>query len=146
MLKPRAIHPGDRLAVVAPASHFDREEFEQGLAEIRRLGFEPAYEDSVFARREYLAGPAELRASAIRAAWRDPSIAGLVAVRGGYGSAQVLPLLLRDHPRTPGYTKQGGCRRLVRRYLAEREDGLILMLRFFSVSSIDRSTEMLFGR
>lgn len=93
MLKPRALRPGDRLAVVAPASPFDREAFEQGITEIRRLGFEPAYDDSVFARREYLAGPADLRASAIRSAWNDPSIAGIVAVRGGYGSAQVLPLL-----------------------------------------------------
>lgn len=93
MLKPRALHPGDRLAVVAPASPFDRQEFEQGIAEIHRLGFVPVYDDSVFARRDYLAGPADLRAAAIRAAWRDPSIAGLVAVRGGYGSAQVLPLL-----------------------------------------------------
>ena len=56
MLKPRALRPGDRLAVVAPASPFDREAFEQGITEIRRLGFEPAYDDSVFARREYLAG------------------------------------------------------------------------------------------
>lgn len=93
MLKPRALHPGDRLAIVAPASHFDLQEFEQGIAEIRRLGFVPAYDDSVFARREYLAGPADLRAAAIRAAWQDATIAGLVAVRGGYGSAQVLPLL-----------------------------------------------------
>ena len=93
MLKPRALRQGDRLAVVAPASHFDREEFEQGVLEIQRLGFEPAYDDSVFAKREYLAGPAHTRAAAIRAAWEDPSIKGLVAVRGGYGSAQVLPLL-----------------------------------------------------
>ncbi len=93
MLKPRALRSGDRLAIVAPASHFDREEFEQGVLEIRRLGFEPAYEDSIFEKREYLAGSAATRAAAIRAAWEDPTIAGLVAVRGGYGSAQVLPLL-----------------------------------------------------
>ncbi len=94
MLKPRALRQGDRLAIVAPASHFDREEFDQGVLEIQRLGFEPAYDESVFARkRDYLAGPADVRAQAIRAAWADPSIAGLVAVRGGYGSAQVLPLL-----------------------------------------------------
>ncbi len=79
--------------MVAPASPFDREEFELGIAEIRHLGFRPVYDDSVFARQEYVAGPAALRASAIRSAWLDPSIAGLVAVRGGYGSAQVLPLL-----------------------------------------------------
>ena len=99
MLKPRALAPGDRLAVVAPASPFDREEFNQGIEEIRRLGFEPVYDDSVFARQRYVAGPPELRAAAIRQAWRDPGIKGLIGVRGGYGSAQLLPLLDLDEAR-----------------------------------------------
>jgi len=99
MLKPRALRPGDRLAVVAPASWFDRDEFDCGIAEIRRLGFEPVYDESVFARHLYLAGPAGVRAVALRQAWRDPSIAGVIAVRGGYGSAQVLPLLDADEAR-----------------------------------------------
>jgi muramoyltetrapeptide carboxypeptidase len=93
MLKPRALVRGDRLAVVAPASVFNREEFERGVEEIRRLGFVPVYDETVFAQASYLAGPPELRASAIRSAWRDPDVAGLIAVRGGYGSAQLLPLL-----------------------------------------------------
>jgi muramoyltetrapeptide carboxypeptidase len=93
MRKPRALAPGDRIAVVAPASPFTREEFDRGVEEIRRLGFEPAYDDTVFARQRYVAGSPAVRAAAITAAWRDPSIAGLVGVRGGYGSAQVLPLL-----------------------------------------------------
>jgi muramoyltetrapeptide carboxypeptidase len=93
MRKPRALSPGDRIAIVAPASTFKREEFDEGVAELRRLGFEPAYDDSVFARERYLAGSAETRARALRAAWLDPAIAGVIAVRGGYGSAQVLPLL-----------------------------------------------------
>jgi muramoyltetrapeptide carboxypeptidase len=93
MLKPRALAPGDRLAVVSPASPFDRQEFDDGLAELRRLGFVPVYDDSVFARRAYVSGAAELRAEAIRAAWRDPGIAALIGVRGGYGSAQTLPFL-----------------------------------------------------
>ena len=93
MLKPRALAPGDRLAVVAPASNCLREEFDRGIAEIRRLGFEPVYDDSVFARQAFVAGPAAVRAAAIQKAWRDPSIAGIIGVRGGYGSAQLLPLL-----------------------------------------------------
>ena len=93
MRKPRALVPGDRLAVVAPASPFDREQFEAALAELRRLGFEPVYDDSIFARARYVAGPADVRAAAIHQAWRDPSIAGLIAERGGYGSLQLLPLL-----------------------------------------------------
>ena len=99
MRKPRALAPGDRLAIVAPASPFTREEFDSGLQEIRRLGFVPVYDDSVFARQGYVAGSAAVRAAAIDAAWRDSSIAGLIGVRGGYGSAQVLPLLDREQAR-----------------------------------------------
>ena len=66
MRKPRALSPGDRLAVVAPASPFDREEFDRGVDEIRRLGFEPVYDDSVFARQRYVAGRPAVRAAAIR--------------------------------------------------------------------------------
>jgi muramoyltetrapeptide carboxypeptidase len=96
MIKPRALAPGDRLAIVAPASPFAREEFDRGVDEILRLGFEPVYDESVFARERFVAGPARVRAAAIHAAWRDPSIAGVIGARGGYGSAQVLPLLDRD--------------------------------------------------
>lgn len=98
MRKARALTLGSRIAVVAPASPFARDEFDRGVAEIRSLGFEPVYDESVFARGRlgYVAGSPEIRAAAINTAWSDPDIAGLIGVRGGYGSAQVLPLLDRD--------------------------------------------------
>jgi len=95
MRKPRALRDGDRIAVVAPASPFARDEFECGLAELRRLGFQPVHDESVFDRRGYVAGTPETRASAFRQAWQDASIAAVVAARGGYGSVHVLPLLDR---------------------------------------------------
>lgn len=93
VLKPAALRSGDRIALVAPASPFSREEFDAGVAELRRLGYEPVYEDSVFARTRYTAGDAALRAAAFLRAWHDPSIRAVIAVRGGYGSVQLLPLL-----------------------------------------------------
>ena len=99
MLKPRALRPGDRIAIVAPASPFAREEFDAGVEEIRRLGFEPVYDPSVFHRQGYLAGTAEIRATAFRRAWNDSSIAALIAARGGYGSVQLLPQLDPDEVR-----------------------------------------------
>jgi muramoyltetrapeptide carboxypeptidase len=99
MLKPRALAPGDRIAVVAPASAFNRDEFDRGIDEIRRLGFTPVYDESVFSRHRYLAGTADVRARGLRAAWRDDSIAAVIGVRGGYGSAQILPLLDVDEAR-----------------------------------------------
>ncbi|MBI4266089.1 MAG: LD-carboxypeptidase [Acidobacteria bacterium] len=91
MIKPRALRPGDRIALVSPASPFSREEFEKGVEELRRLGYQPVYDESVFERALFTSGSAQLRASAFVRAWSDPSIAALVAVRGGYGSVQLLP-------------------------------------------------------
>jgi muramoyltetrapeptide carboxypeptidase len=93
MRKPRALGPGDRIAVVAPASAFIRAEFDAGVDELRSLGFEPVYDESVFERRAYAAGSAATRAASFERAWRDPDIAALIAVRGGYGSVHLLPLL-----------------------------------------------------
>lgn len=95
MIKPRRLTRGDRVAIVAPASPFQRDEFDAGVEEIRLLGFEPVYDESVFARDAYVAGSPALRAAALRAAFGDPSIRAVIAVRGGYGSAQLLPLLDR---------------------------------------------------
>ena len=103
MLKPRMLREGDRIALVAPASPFDRSLFDQGVAELRSLGLDPVFDDVVFDRDHYLAGTAVARARAFESAWEDPGIAGLIAVRGGYGSAQLLPLLdpnrLRRRPK-----------------------------------------------
>jgi muramoyltetrapeptide carboxypeptidase len=91
--KPRALRAGDAIAVVAPASPFDRESFDAGVREIEALGFRPVWRDDVFDRRAYVAGEARTRAAALTDAWQDAAVAGLIAVRGGYGSVQVLPHL-----------------------------------------------------
>lgn len=98
MKKPRALRPGDRVAVIAPASSCERDEFDRGVAEIRRLGYQPVYDESVFERAMFTAGPASLRAQAFTRAWSDPDIAALIAVRGGYGSVHLLPLLASLRP------------------------------------------------
>lgn len=100
MLKPRRLEPGARIAVVAPASPFQRSEFDAGVVEIERLGFEPVWDESVFARTGYVAGPPEIRAAAISRHLADPTVDALVAARGGYGSAQVLPLIDPELVRT----------------------------------------------
>jgi muramoyltetrapeptide carboxypeptidase len=97
MLKPKRLRPGDKIAVVAPASSFLREEFDKGVAEIQRLGFEPVFEESVFAQQSgYLSGDGKVRAHAFLNAWRDPSVRALIAVRGGYGSVHLLPFLEKE--------------------------------------------------
>jgi muramoyltetrapeptide carboxypeptidase len=84
------------VAVVAPASPFERDEFDAGLAELRRLGFEPVHDERVFDRQGFVAGAARSRASSLNAAWRQPDVDAIIAVRGGYGSVETLPDLDLD--------------------------------------------------
>ncbi|HEX6322683.1 MAG TPA: LD-carboxypeptidase [Vicinamibacterales bacterium] len=93
MLRPRALRSGDKVAIVSPASPFVRAEFDAGVDELRRLGLEPVWDERVFAREPMVSGPAALRAQAFLDALRDPSIAALIAARGGYGSVEILPFL-----------------------------------------------------
>ena len=96
MTKLRRLRSGDRIALVAPASSFAPEEITAGVAELARLGFEAVYDESIFEKDRFVAGRVETRVSAIHKAWSDRSIAALLAVRGGYGSAQLLPWLDPD--------------------------------------------------
>jgi muramoyltetrapeptide carboxypeptidase len=91
--KPRALAPGARFAVVAPASPFDSDDFEAGIAELRMLGFDPVWDERVFARQGFVSGEAALRAASFDDAWRRPDVDAMIGVRGGYGSVQLLPHL-----------------------------------------------------
>lgn len=93
MIRLRRLKPGDRVALVAPASSFPPEEIPAGVAELKRLGLEPVWADGIFDKATFEAGSVATRVSGILKAWRDPEIAALIAIRGGYGSAQLLPFL-----------------------------------------------------
>ena len=91
--KVRPAGPGSRVRILAPASPFERQVFEDGVAELRRLGFEPVWDDRVFEKTGYVAGTPQSRAQQLREALADTTIDAIIAVRGGYGSVQMLPLL-----------------------------------------------------
>ena len=97
MIKPRALEPGSRLAVVAPASSFPRQEFDDGIAELERLG------SSDLRRSVLRVSPTWPGAYAAPMRSTAPSIrhAGIIAVRGGFG-VHVLPLLDPAIVRRPG--------------------------------------------
>ncbi|MEZ5318438.1 MAG: LD-carboxypeptidase [Vicinamibacterales bacterium] len=98
--KYRPAGPGSRVALVAPASGFRRDDFDRGVAELRRLGFDPVWDESVFDRLPMTAGTPEVRARAFMRAMLEMDADLVMAVRGGYGSIEILPHLdlmrLRD--------------------------------------------------
>ena len=89
-LKPRALRPGDRVAIIAPASYPHRDDFNAGCDALRRLGYVPVYDDSIFDRELYFAGSTERRVRELEQAFEDDTVKAIVCARGGYGSNYLL--------------------------------------------------------
>lgn len=79
--------------MVAPASAFERSQLDAGVAELRRLGFEAVYDPSIFDRALFTAGDADTRAAALMRAFDRAGAAAVMAMRGGYGTGELLPRL-----------------------------------------------------
>jgi muramoyltetrapeptide carboxypeptidase len=102
ILHPRAVKPGDTIAVVAPAGTVEqRDTFQEGVAALARMGFRVSYSERIFESRRYLAGEDQARAEELMRAFEDPGIQAVIALRGGFGCARLIPLLdehrLRQH-------------------------------------------------
>ncbi len=95
--------PGDRVAVIAPATPFDRAIFDAGVRWLEAQGFVVDVDPAVFERTRYTSGTVKQRAGTISRALANPEIKALIAVRGGYGSVHLLPSLdvgaLGDQPK-----------------------------------------------
>jgi muramoyltetrapeptide carboxypeptidase len=92
-VKFRPAGPGSRVALVAPASPFARDDFDRGVAELRRLGFDPVWDERVFDRQAFVAGSAASRAAELQTALTRSDVDAVIAIRGGYGSLHTLGAL-----------------------------------------------------
>jgi muramoyltetrapeptide carboxypeptidase len=93
LARPRALRPGDRLAVLCVSGPVDPVPLAAGLDALRFAGLEPVTYPSLTdpgTMRSYLAGDDALRAGDLRAALTDPGIAGILFARGGYGAQRTL--------------------------------------------------------
>lgn len=93
-LRPKRLVPGDTIALVSPASAtFNSLDLQIARESLEALGFKVRQGEHMMERHGYLAGSDKARAEDINKAFADRSIAGIHAIRGGWGSARVLPHL-----------------------------------------------------
>ena len=93
LARPRALRPGDRLAVLSVSGPVDPEPLAAGLDALRFAGLDPVLYPSAReggTMRPYLAGDDAMRAGDLRAALTDPGLAGILFARGGYGAQRTL--------------------------------------------------------
>lgn len=90
---PRALQPGDAVALVAPARYASPELIEAAAAQVTAAGFRPVIPPGLEARQHQFGGSDLHRAQLLNDCFRDPAVRAVWALRGGYGSARLLPLL-----------------------------------------------------
>jgi muramoyltetrapeptide carboxypeptidase len=93
VVRPRRLHVGDTIGIVAPAGPFDRELFEQGIAMIHRMGFATKTDTRIYSSEGYLAGTDASRAAQFNAMVTDAQVQAIMCARGGYGSLRMLEAL-----------------------------------------------------
>jgi muramoyltetrapeptide carboxypeptidase len=94
IVKPKGLRAGARLAVVSPASAAKAELVQAGVACLAGMGYEVVTMPHALDRGPiYYAGTAEQRVADLHAAFADKAVDGIVCTRGGWGSAELLPLL-----------------------------------------------------
>lgn len=91
LVKPAAVFPGARVAVVAPASNAKPERVELGLAALRKRGFDAAVAAHALGKEpQFFSGTASDRLDDLHRAFADPEISAIFCTRGGYGSNYLL--------------------------------------------------------
>src|SRR6202044_1029261 len=94
LLFPPRFAPGDTIGIAAPASPPDQPEIiDEAIGRFTAQGFKVKPGKYLRKRDGYLAGSDEERAADINALFADPEVRGIFALRGGYGSCRILPLL-----------------------------------------------------
>jgi muramoyltetrapeptide carboxypeptidase len=97
MTKVKKLSAGARIAVLSPASTPVESKVRLGMERLRSLGYEPVLMPSALtAGPLYYAGEAASRAVDLHAAFVDPGFDAVMCTRGGWGTAELLPLLDAD--------------------------------------------------
>ena len=91
---PARLAAGDTIGIIAPASAPpDPKNIDRSVAVLERLGFKAQLAPNVRQRWGFLAGSDRERASDLMKMFADRKVQAIICVRGGYGTARLLPLL-----------------------------------------------------
>ncbi|MEX2584975.1 MAG: LD-carboxypeptidase [Balneolaceae bacterium] len=104
LIKPAPLKRGDTIGLIAPAGIvYEEKEYNRMTAVFRSLGLQVRFGGNVRKRYGYLAGRDEERLEDLHRFFKDPTIHGIVAVRGGWGANRILPdidyQIIRENPK-----------------------------------------------
>ncbi len=100
---PTALHVGDMVGIIAPASPVKNEFLQKGELYLQNMGFKTMAAGNLFHRLHHLAGSARDRLDDVHQMFDRDDVKAVFAARGGYGSVHLLEqldyALLAEHPK-----------------------------------------------
>ena len=104
LLRPRALKTGDTAGLITPSTYVsDPDSLALAERTVAYFGLKPKWGKNVRRREGYLGGTVDERLDDLHSMFRDPEVKAIFAIRGGYGSAQLLDRidydLIRSHPK-----------------------------------------------
>lgn len=98
------MRPGDTAGLITPSSYVsDPDRLALAERTVRYFGLKPKFASNVRSRAGYLGGTIEQRLDDLHQMFRDPEVKAVFAIRGGYGSEQLLDRidydLIRKNPK-----------------------------------------------
>jgi muramoyltetrapeptide carboxypeptidase len=91
---PHRLEPGATLGIIAPASAPPNpKKIDEAITALEKLKFKVKLAKNVHRRNGFLAGTDQERAADLMSMFKDKQVDGIICVRGGYGTARILPLL-----------------------------------------------------
>jgi muramoyltetrapeptide carboxypeptidase len=100
----RSLPEGGTIGVFAPSNpYFNRSDILRGVEWWESRGYRVKLADGVWERDDYVAGDPRVRARDLMATFADPEVDVVQPLTGGYGAAELLPLLdfdvIADNPK-----------------------------------------------
>ena len=87
------LHSGSKIGIVAPARKVTPDEMQYAIDWLKEHGFEPVYDDRLFAEHHIFAGDDNFRAAVFQQYLDDEEIDAVWFARGGYGSIRIIDKL-----------------------------------------------------
>ena len=97
MIAPKPLSKGSKVAIVATARFITESDIEYSLHYLRDNGFEPVYDERLFAVSNQFAGNDDFRAGVLQSYLDSPDIGAILCARGGYGTIRIIDKLKFDN-------------------------------------------------
>lgn len=96
--RPADLNPGDVIALAAPARYCTPDQVASACAIIEHAGFTPYVPEGLTAQHYQFAGTDRHRAALLSSVLNEPAVKAVWCMRGGYGSARLLPFIEWPNP------------------------------------------------